>query len=221
MRLNVWKRKKLFTLVELIIVIAILSILSVTTFVVLTKWFNKARDSRRMENINSLNKLVTYYLNEPDHVTFQKAFNTVKANLRKYTNTGGITNGVMSGSHIYTFVFDDKWAYDGLHLDDQLKEIPKDPYTNGYYVMGIVYSWTKNGKNYTLYQIAATREYLVDQPILNTYALGNYKKGDIKDATTYSWIVLAYKYDGSNEANYLCWTNSTGDNHVPYPIITQ
>ena len=48
------KLSKGFTLIELIVVIAILAILSVTSFVVLSTWFVKARNSRRLVDIQNI-----------------------------------------------------------------------------------------------------------------------------------------------------------------------
>ena len=59
-----WKNslKFSFTLVELIVVIAIIAILTVWALMVLTKWLWKSRDSRRMADLETLQKwLTTYY----------------------------------------------------------------------------------------------------------------------------------------------------------------
>ncbi len=56
------KFSKGFTLIELIVVIAILAILSVTSFVVLSSWFLKARNSRRLVDIQDIKgALESYY----------------------------------------------------------------------------------------------------------------------------------------------------------------
>ncbi len=54
------KNLKSFSLVELIIVIAIIAILSVAGFMTLTKWIGKSRDSRRISDLQAIQKSLTY-----------------------------------------------------------------------------------------------------------------------------------------------------------------
>ncbi len=56
-----FKLKKWFTLVELIVVIAILAILAVTSFVVLSQWFIKARNIKRVGDLQWLKTALNSY----------------------------------------------------------------------------------------------------------------------------------------------------------------
>jgi len=63
MKKSLWRLRKTFksfSLVELIIVIAIIAILSVAGFMTLTKWIGKARDSRRVSDLETIQKALTY-----------------------------------------------------------------------------------------------------------------------------------------------------------------
>ena len=53
--------KKTFTLIELIVVISILAILSITSFVLLTKWIVKARNSRRIADVQLIKRALERY----------------------------------------------------------------------------------------------------------------------------------------------------------------
>jgi len=70
--------------VELIIVIAIIAILAVTSFTVLTKWLNKARDSKRVEGVNGLARQIVYYMSDASHPTLEKAFDVSSGCLQSY-----------------------------------------------------------------------------------------------------------------------------------------
>ncbi len=59
------KTNKWFTLIELIVVIAILAILSVTSFVVLSQWFVKSRNVKRVTDLSDLQTaLRSYYFSQ-------------------------------------------------------------------------------------------------------------------------------------------------------------
>lgn len=55
-------KKRLFTLVELVIVVAILMILAISAFLVLVKWVWKSRDSRKLSDISMIDKSLKYYI---------------------------------------------------------------------------------------------------------------------------------------------------------------
>jgi len=64
-----------------------------------------------------------------------------------------------------------------------MTEVPKDPLSTEehkkYYVIWVVYTGTRySGDEWKIFQIAATKEFDDnDNPQLNAYLAGNYKKG--------------------------------------------
>ncbi len=111
-----------FTLIELIVVIAILAILSVTSFIVLSTWFLKARNSRRLVDIEDIKgALESYYYTK-------RALN---ASWYQYPLPGK-----------FVPIYDTTWNLLGLEwifneeVTSQMKDVlkaPKDPLDKNYY----------------------------------------------------------------------------------------
>jgi len=212
-------KKKGFTLVELIIVIAIIAILAVTSFTVLTKWLNKARDSKRVDAVNTIYRQITYYISDTKHPDLENAFNSGQSCLQTYdTNWLSLTNWVKSWNYVKTFVFNECFAYTGLGLVDEMSSVPKDPYTGKPYVIWVAFSGTKySGNKWRLFQVAATKEYDEnDKPQANAYVIGNYKKWQLTGAWAgYESIVISYQYDEDGSSNMVV---NKGTTNLPYKL---
>ena len=178
-------KRKAFTLVELIVVIAILAILAVTSFTVLTKWFNKARDSKRMTAVADIKGSIERYISQPEHANLWSEV---------YTNSGtlsNVTNDTNWNHSVLTVDVDQKFL-DALRGLD-LQKAPKDPLGKDYYRFGVAY--TNNPNN--AFDVAATLEYNGDNPEYNAYVQGTYISGSFDGR---AGLVADYQFD-----------NTTGD----------
>ncbi len=192
-------KKKAFTLVELIVVIAIIAILATTAFTVFTKWFNKARDSKRIDQVTQLaNLLNTYLASHP----------SLKA---LYDNSGSLVStysGVYNG-HIFYIDFNNS-VVNVLNLKDQVTNVPKDPYVDKFYKLALAITGDSVVR-FKSFQVGATLEYKGDSPTYNAYVNGNWREGYNIGSTNYTGIVVNYKENGT------CWNGST-DPNLPYTI---
>ncbi len=144
------KLKKTFTLVELIVVIAILAILSVTSFVVLSQWFVKARNVRRTSDLQNLKTaLNSHYFSRFEYPHPWEEIEIL--------NESGIVIW-------YQGLFDESV---GAQMDE-LTKVPKDPLDKDYYWYSIL---TKDGVGYELVAFLEVVDTNLLGAINNAYAV--------------------------------------------------
>ena len=200
-------QKKAFTLVELIVVIAILAILAVTSFTVLTKWFNKARDSKRMAAVADIKGSIERYISDPNHPNFSKDVHD------KMAGKGYGTDD--TDNKIITVVVDDTFLGEFPGLD--LQKAPKDPLVDTGFRLGTKYE----GNSTNMFDVAATLEFQGDEPTANAYVQGTFKEGAL-GLTGFKGLVVEYNKQAANtpgtsglgSGNYVY--NGSTDNLLPY-----
>ncbi len=183
-------KRKAFTLVELIVVIAILAILAVTSFTVLTKWFNKARDSKRMAAVADIKGSIERYITEPNHASFVA---DVHDKLTGWDETDVQVTTVMVND---TFL--------GQFPGMDLQKAPIDPLNKAAYRLGLKYQDNPT----QMFDVAATLEYNGDNPEYNAYVQGTYKSGVLSGVENYPGLVVR---EGLQTANYGSITASNAD----------
>ena len=172
-------KRKAFTLVELIVVIAILAILAVTSFTVLTKWFNKARDSKRMNAVAWIKQVIDTYVNTPDHANFASEVHS------KFTWWDDTTHQVT------TLRFNDEFI---TTFNLNVTKAPKDPLNGEDYRFGIKYRDNPEQR----FEVAATLEYQGDVAGYNAYVDGSYRPGTLSGLDGFSGLVVRYGLQTEN-----------------------
>lgn len=164
-------KNKAFTLIELIVVIAIISILAVSASLVVTKWFSKSKDSRRLTDVVSIEKALTTYL--ADHE------GNSTGQLTGWNLTGVVyeSGGVATDIGVVTYQWPMNQTYlDGMSSFDALQKAPEDPLKN-YYIIAV------DAKTKTQFSIWATLENVDTDTVWNRSLIKwNYK----------SWSSLYY-----------------------------
>ncbi len=183
-------KRKAFTLVELIVVIAILAILAVTSFTVLTKWFNKARDSKRMSAIADIKGSIERYITEPNHASFVADIHD------KLTGWDDTTHQVTTVRVDDTFLT----TFPGMDL----QKAPTDPLNGEAYRLGVKYQDNPT----QMFDVAATLEYNGDNPEYNSYVQGTFKAGVLSGIENYPGLVVSYGLQGT--AYWSITATSTG-----------
>ena len=108
-KLKIKNQNRGFTLIELLVVIAIIAILAATILVNLSQGRMKARDARRMSDLDSLTKAVEMYQDE-------------KQSYPVNTTTGGITSATWTTKNFGTGTTWDDTIWEGI-----TPTMPKDP----------------------------------------------------------------------------------------------
>ena len=142
--MNISKNKKAFTLVELIVVITILSVLATVAFISFQWYAASSRDSVRLSDIKSMEKVINLY----------------RLTNSKYPTPNAETSITYSGSTAWI-----QWVFgtNSYTKNTNLSDVPVDPITE----LPYAYSVT-NRKNE--YQIAAVLEWEVSNSSIQTYA---------------------------------------------------
>jgi len=142
--------KKAFSLVELVVVIAILAILAITSFVVLSQWFVKSRNIKRISDLQGLKTaLNSYYYS---NFKYPRPWESIEI---RDENDEVIW---------YQWLFDESV---GAKMREVTK-VPKDPLDKGYYGYSILV------KNWVWYELVSFLE-VIDTNLLgkldNAYAI--------------------------------------------------
>ncbi|MDD3144783.1 MAG: FISUMP domain-containing protein [Candidatus Gracilibacteria bacterium] len=145
-------KKQAFTLVELIVVITILAILGTIAFINLQGYSSGARDSKRLSDINNIQKKITIEISKGTPLS--SLLNLVK------TNSGLIIDGINTATSIQ-----------GIANFQNLKENGesfKDPVTKGDYVLSYSVGGAGTGA-YKFVQISTINEELNQAVVKGNY----------------------------------------------------
>lgn len=154
---KIWSRW--FTLVELIVSITILAILAFVGFISLTKYTAMSRDSARLSDIASMERVLSYYFQENGH----------------YPTPDNGVDVTYSGSTLWT----QGTFWEEVHRAvRRISEAPRDPLTDEHYT----YSVTYNGQEYQIAGALEGGEALSASPFIagahadftRAYVQGNY-----------------------------------------------
>lgn len=106
-----------FTLIELLVVIAIIGLLSSVVLVSVTKARRKARDVKRMGDIQQLNKAIQIYISEKGHAPY----------LGDATMCGAAAGFTLGSGICIATDNQPSWTDFGTDLSSYVKTLPHDP----------------------------------------------------------------------------------------------
>lgn len=197
-------KRKAFTLVELIIVIAIVAILSVTAFLVVTKWVGKSRDARRQGDLAAVTSALMERLADPDQD------GTLDV-------TGLTATNLVSWATVSTWALSN-WTFGDVLRNantDSLQKTPTDPSANNgtqEYSLGVL-SWNKR------FSIAASLE--VDETSSGEATVrGNFQNEVVAQGLSVPSLVLV---DGvTSPVDIASWAGNNfvaeGGANLPYSL---
>lgn len=157
--------KKAFTLIELLVVMVILAILWTIAFISLQWYSKKARDSRRIADVNNIKKSLELF--------------------KIKTWVYPLPDNIWEVSYSWELLWSQWTVWDGVttNLSRNLTKKPTDPL----YDFEYIYSVTNTQKEYEILSIYETELLNNNNLIFNTYAVSNYST---KVDWTYNGIVL-------------------------------
>lgn len=222
-------KKKAFTMVELIIVIAIIAFLAVSATIVLTKFIWKSRDSRRLSDIGVIDRAITTFLADSEN---NPTWTLPTTNLAKiYINTwwGATTFWTIS----YQGKFDINYL-SGLDAASKswkftyLWKLPSDPkWANFNYIIATDWNWQKK------FNVWATLEYQSSDVVWNKAAVAwNFSSWDkpylsvVTQSLTWvgslliswsyntDWTIYTLQSSWALTQVFSTWASTTIDNYV-------
>ena len=167
-KLNKFKKKRAFTLVELIIVITILIILATIAYVFVNEYIADSRDSKRITDIRNIS-------------------NTIERFTAKWKNPAWLIENPTIQTYSWWVLFK-QWD---INIEmwrklEEISQIPTDPITNEYYK----YSATNNGTQYQIFS-KLEKGNLINWIVNKTYAAWEETK-IYKIIWNYGWLFLIW-----------------------------
>lgn len=208
-------KKKAFTMVELIIVIAIIAFLAVSATIVLTKFIWKSRDSRRLSDVSAISRAITTFISDADNnpTWTLPTIWLAKINYSSWTTEQIIWQWQFNAGYMSVLDFTSKSG-----KFNYLQKIPTDPKWSSYpYIIAVDAKWQRK------FSLWATLEYVSNEVVWSKSAIDwNFTSWDkIVFYTTgallntWVWSLLFSGMYSSTWAYTIKWREATSGTAIP------